>query len=87
VHEEAGVVVAEPVYHSSQPWPFPMSLMLGFHAPVGDTPTEVVVDTNELEDARWFGRDELTGAVADGAIMLPPPFSIARQLVDSWLGA
>ncbi|MBV9254373.1 MAG: NAD(+) diphosphatase [Actinobacteria bacterium] len=86
VMEEAGVLVAEPVYHSSQPWPFPMSLMLGFHAPVGDAPTEVVVDTNELEDARWFGRDELTDAVADGGVMLPPPFSIARQLVDSWLG-
>ena len=56
VGEEAGVVVHDPTYHSSQPWPFPMSLMVGFIASAGDSPPEVVVDHNELEDARWFTR-------------------------------
>lgn len=85
VREEAGVDVLEPAYHSSQPWPFPLSLMLGFIASAGKEPTEVVVDHNELEDARWFSRAELTKAVEDGSLMLPPPFSIARQLADTWL--
>jgi NAD+ diphosphatase len=85
VHEEAGVDVLEAAYHSSQPWPFPLSLMLGFIASAGPEPTEVVVDDNELEDARWFSRADLGQAVDDGAVMLPPPFSIARRLVDTWL--
>ena len=87
IGEEAGVAVQEVQYHSSQPWPFPLSLMLGFHASAGPEPVPIVVDHSELDDARWFGREELSDAVSDGAVMLPPPFSIARQLVDSWLRA
>jgi NAD+ diphosphatase len=87
VGEEVSVAVEEVVYQSSQPWPFPLSLMLGFHASAGPEPVNITVDRSELDDARWFARDELAEAVADGAVMLPPPFSIARQLVDSWLTA
>jgi NAD+ diphosphatase len=85
VAEEAGVTVGEVRYHSSQPWPFPLSLMLGFHGDAGLEPPEITVDASELDDARWWPRAELLAAIADGSVMLPPPFSIARQLIDSWL--
>jgi NAD+ diphosphatase len=79
VREEAGVEVVDVRYHSSQPWPFPLSLMVGFDASAGPSPVEVTVDHSELDDARWFSAAEVSG------VMLPPPFSIARQLVESWL--
>jgi NAD+ diphosphatase len=85
IAEEAGITVVDVRYHSSQPWPFPLSLMLGFHGDAGSEPPEVTVDPAELEDARWWPRGELEDAIASGRVMLPPPFSIARQLVDSWL--
>jgi NAD+ diphosphatase len=84
VLEESGVEIAEPRYASSQPWPFPASLMLGFTARyAGGEP--VAVD-GELEDVRWFERAELeSSAAGDGPIRLPPPMAIARRLVDDWL--
>jgi len=85
VYEEVGVRVDDVRYQSSQPWPFPLSLMLGFHAGAGTEPVEVTVDTSELSDAVWMRREELLEGAADGAIMLPGPFSIARQLIDAWL--
>ncbi len=82
VFEETGIRVARVRYHSSQPWPFPSSIMLGFHA---DAVTrDIVTDTDELVEARWFTREELLAA--EGFI-LPPGFSIARRLIDDWLGA
>jgi NAD+ diphosphatase len=86
VKEEAGVDITAVHYHSSQPWPFPLSLMNGFHASVGPEPTPLVVDTTELGDARWFSRTELGDGLADGTVTLPPPYSIARNLIDTWLG-
>jgi len=81
VREEAGVRVTDVEYRSSQPWPFPSSLMLGFRARwLAEEP--VVLD-GELEDVRWFARDEL----AHGSAKLPPPQAIARRLIDEWLGA
>ena len=85
VKEETGVTATEVTYHSSQPWPFPLSLMLGFHASAGTDPVPVTVDETELEAARWFSREELTDGIADGGIMVPPPFSIARTIIDAWL--
>lgn len=80
VMEEAGVAVTDVRYHSSQPWPFPASLMMGFTATaVSD---RIRIDQDELEDARWFSREEVRTA-APGA--LPPPDSIARQLIEDWL--
>lgn len=83
VREETGVEVAEIEYHSSQPWPFPSSLMLGFTAvAAGD---RVQVDGMELEDARWFTREELSAGIREGRLRLPSPASIAFALVDGWL--
>ena len=83
VEEEAGIRVIEAEYHSSQPWPFPLSIMLGFWARASFEP--VNVDPGELEEARWFTRDELLEAKAMRQLRLPPPMSIARRLVDDWL--
>jgi NAD+ diphosphatase len=80
VREEAGVHVADVRYRSSQPWPFPSSLMLGFAARwAGGDP---VVRDGELEDVGWFTR----AAIVGGDVMLPPPTAIARRLIDEWLG-
>jgi len=79
VHEEAGIEVSASRYHSSQPWPFPSSLMLGFEADSpGGTPTAT---DSELEDVRWFSRE----AVRAGEILLPPAESISRRLIEDWL--
>ncbi|BBK34582.1 NAD+ diphosphatase [Stella humosa] len=83
VKEETGIVVEDAIYHSSQPWPFPSSIMLGFHArAVSD---EIMVDHNELESAAWFERDWILNHAADDTFRLPRPDSIARQLVEDWL--
>jgi NAD+ diphosphatase len=79
VLEETGITAREIAYHSSQPWPFPSSLMLGFTARA-DRATPVPHD-GELEDARWFSREELLG----GSVLLPPRESISRRLIDGWL--
>ena len=82
VLEEAGVHVARITYHSSQPWPFPASLMVGFYAEAADT--RLTLDDDELTDARWFSRAEIADPGAHG-IMLPGPDSIARRLIEDWL--
>ena len=80
IREEVGVAVDDVQYVSSQPWPFPHSLMVGFTARhVGG---EIVCDPSEILDARWFSRDDLS---APDAPMIPPPISIARRLIDGWL--
>ena len=81
VAEEAGVEIDGVTYRSSQPWPFPSSLMLGFTASVAGS-GDLRFDEDELEDVRWFGRDELRA----GPVLLPPPVAIARRLIDDWLG-
>ncbi len=83
VFEETGVRVHDAAYHSSQPWPFPSSIMLGFFATAD--PGEVQVDHSELDQARWFERDELGGLLAARTVRLPPRLSIARRLIDDWL--
>jgi NAD+ diphosphatase len=85
VREEAGVEISDPRYVSSQPWPFPSSLMLGFVAQwAGGEPRA----RDEVEDVRWFDRAEVAEAVAGrGALGLPPPLAIARRLVDGWLSS
>jgi NAD+ diphosphatase len=88
VLEEAGVGVGEVRYLASQPWPFPCSLMLGFEAVYAGG--DVDMRDAELEDARWFTRDELLAArdaegSADAPLLLPPSLAIARRLLDAWL--
>lgn len=84
VAEESGVRVGCCRYHSSQPWPFPASLMLGFRAQAID-PRITLGD--ELDDARWFSRDALRAAIAAGEVGLPPRISISRRLIQEWLDA
>lgn len=80
VREETNVSVRDVRYHSSQPWPFPSSLMLGFTAEaISD---HILLNDGELEDARWFTRKELES----GFPKLPYRLSIARRLVDDWIG-
>ena len=81
VLEETGVAVDAVEYHSSQPWPFPSSLMLGFRAqPAGGA---IALRDGELEDARWVERDDITA----GRILLPPEISIAYRLIEEWFDA
>ena len=79
VFEETNIAVGAVRYHSSQPWPFPSSLMLGFRAQAEST--EIIRHDEELEDARWFTRRDLMS----GFPKLPFRLSIARRLVDDWL--
>ena len=78
VEEETGVHIGPPRYFASQPWPFPASLMLGFHAHARVGPIRL---DGELEDARWFERRELQ---ASPSILLPPAHTIARRLLEAW---
>jgi NAD+ diphosphatase len=86
VFEESGVVVTNPLYLGSQPWPFPQSLMLGFSAKVapGFDPENHVPDGEEILSLKWFTRDELKARI--GEIVLPGKVSIARALIEHWLG-
>ena len=79
VFEETNIRVTEVRYHSSQPWPFPSSLMLGFRAFASSR--DIRLNDGELEDAQWFTRKELRS----GFPKLPYRVSIARRLVDHWL--
>lgn len=85
--EEAGIRVGAVSYDLSQPWPFPSSLMLGCIAQA--TSETIIIDADELEDARWFSRDEvrtmLAGAHPDG-LRVPPPVAIAHHLVRLFAG-
>ncbi|MDH3688200.1 MAG: NAD(+) diphosphatase [Gammaproteobacteria bacterium] len=82
VWEETGVEIANVRYQSSQPWPFPNSIMLGFTARA----THQIISLNdaELEDARWFTRRQIKEAVTAGALKLPNHISIAYRLVEDW---
>ena len=88
VAEETGLVVDSVEYVASQPWPFPASLMLGFRARCDADAVPRPVD-GELEDARWFTREQVRAAATWGAgpeeLQLPSAVSIARLLLDSWV--
>ena len=84
VHEESNIAVGRVQYHSSQPWPFPASIMLGFYAE-GLT-EEITIDPGELRDARWFSRADLRAHETLG-FSLPRRDSIARRLIEDWLEA
>jgi NAD+ diphosphatase len=90
VFEEAGVRVRDVRYVACQPWPFPSSLMIGCHAYADDG--AITIDATELEDARWFTRDEVVYAMEalktgaeDGAFIAPPPFAVAHHLLKWWI--
>lgn len=85
VREEAGIEVSEVYYHSSQPWPFPSSLMVGFMATAATT--EFTLIDNELEEARWMTRTQIAEELHAGKLKLPPGLSISRRLIESWFDA
>lgn len=85
VAEEAGVSVGPVSYVGSQPWPFPSSLMLGFMARA--TSPAIQVDGEEIEEARWFSREDLRAAIEAGEVLPPAGISIAARLVERWYGA
>jgi NAD+ diphosphatase len=85
-HEEAGIVCGRVSYFASQPWPFPSSLMIGCHAVA--LSREIVIDRAELDDARWFERDEVAMMLLqrhpDG-LTTPPEFAIAYHIIRAWV--
>jgi len=86
--EEAGIRVRNVRYVASQPWPFPSSLMIGCHAEAEYS--ELKIDTAELEDARWFTRDEVEAALSEDPLALfqpPPKAAIARTLLERWVAS
>ena len=85
VLEESAVRVSELKYLGSQPWPFPASIMIAFEA-VTDNPDDARGDGEEITDVRWFSRAELKAAAADGSLLLPPSISVARKMIERWLG-
>ena len=81
--EEAGIRIARVRYHSSQPWPFPSSLMIGCHGEAINR--DIVKDERELEECRWFDRAEALAILAGTeTIKAPPPIAIAHHLIRSW---
>lgn len=81
VFEESGVRVAFADYHSSQPWPFPASLMLGFSATAASKDLSI---GPELEDARWFSLAEFESALMLGTLKVPPSVSVSYRLIEAW---
>jgi NAD+ diphosphatase len=84
VLEESGIRVGEVSYFGSQPWPLPRSLMVGCIARAEST--EVSVDGEEIEDARWFSRTDMLTEAEAGRLVLPGGISISRSLVEHWYG-
>lgn len=86
VFEESGLRVVDPVYLGSQPWPFPASIMLGFTARLapGQHPESHAADGEEILSLKWFSREELKASLDE--IALPGKVSIARALIEHWLG-
>jgi NAD+ diphosphatase len=83
VMEEVGLPVTDVTYHSSQPWPFPSSIMLGFTARA--LSEEMTVDTKEIEEARWVHRDAVRDCPNNDSFALPRRDSIAYRLIRDWL--
>jgi NAD+ diphosphatase len=83
VYEETRIELSSVTYHSSQPWPFPASLMLGFHAEAKTT--AITVDKSELDDARWYEKSWILAHQDDEQFRLPRRDSIARRLLEDWL--
>jgi NAD+ diphosphatase len=83
VAEEAGVEIVDVHYHSSQPWPMPASLMVGFIATAASR--KISMRDNELEDARWFTPEQIVDGLADGSFMPSTALSVSYQLLSHWL--
>jgi len=82
VMEETGIRVRRVYYHSSQPWPFPCSIMLGFIAEAENE--DIFMNRDELEDVRWFSREDIKREQDAGTLRLPPKVSVAHFLIEHW---
>jgi NAD+ diphosphatase len=85
VLEEAGVELTDINYLGSQPWPFPASLMIAFEA-ITNTPELARADGEEIEEIRWFSRQDMKAAITDKSLILPLEISVARQMIKAWYG-
>ncbi|SLN25234.1 NADH pyrophosphatase [Oceanibacterium hippocampi] len=88
IMEEAGIATRHVRYHASQPWPFPSSLMIGCFAEATSEAIDLADD--ELEDARWFDRDQVRAMMErsldmEAPLRIPPPLSLAHQLAKAWI--
>jgi NAD+ diphosphatase len=84
--EEAGIICGRVAYFASQPWPFPTSLMIGCHAQA--LSKDIVIDRHELEDARWFDREEVAAMLLQrhpGGLTTPPHVAIAYHIIRAWV--
>ncbi len=84
VKEEAGIEVGQVCYHSSQPWPFPSSLMIGCHGRA--LTTDIHIDNEEMTDVRWFTRADVLSALRGDHpdLRVPAPIAIAHHLIKAW---
>lgn len=85
VEEETGVHIRSLTYHSSQPWPFPQSLMIGYTAEAASL--EIRLNDGELEDAKWFTREAIRDGLCAGTLGLPSRYSISFHLIEDWFNA
>ena len=85
VREEVGIVIDGARYLGNQPWPFPSSVMIGFAATT--TTTDLVLDPAEIAEARWVTREEYRDLLVGGTIRTPSGISIAKRIIERWLGA
>ena len=84
VAEEVGISVEAARYLGNQPWPFPSSVMIGFEATTRET--ELTIDPVEMAEARWVSREEYRDLLRDGSIRTPSGISIAKRIIEHWLG-
>ena len=84
IRDRAGIAVKNVRYHSSQPWPFPSSLMIGCHAEAATT--EIAMDPEEMTDVQWFDREEVLLALEgkSDVLAVPSPIAIAHHLIKAW---
>lgn len=86
VAEEAGITISDFQYLGSQPWPFPSSVMIAFEA-ITEEPDRARPDGEEITEIKWFDRASLFEASRAGTLLLPPPISVARAMIDRWYEA
>ncbi len=82
VYEESGIHVDKVWYHSSQPWPFPGTIMIGFHASANSE--TITLRDHELEDAKWLSREQILTELSEGSLKLSPPISVSFRLIEDW---
>ena len=83
VGEEAGVSVDDVIYLGSQPWPFPASIMIAFHA-ITNNPEAARPDGQEIEEVRWYSRASMKQEILNKTLLLPPGMSVSRRMLEAW---